>query len=105
MNDDDQVVVHVHIGTAVVATRSVVLFTEREKKKRCVQLFVVSCFLFLWALLSRTIKASGEVACAEEMMMRCCICTWRRRKEKKKIKRVSTSSCEAERGEKRGNRT
>ena len=28
MNDDDQVVVHVHIGTAVVATRSVVLFTE-----------------------------------------------------------------------------
>ena len=78
-------------GTAVIATRYVFFFTQKKKKTFCTTLCCVVFTVFV-ALLSRAIKASAEVACADEMMTRCCICTRRRKTKEVEVKLESSTA-------------
>ena len=64
-------------------------FFQKKKKENVLCCVVFTAFV---ALLSRAIKASAEVACADEMMTRCCICTRRRKTKEVEVKLESSTA-------------
>ena len=67
-------------------------FYKKKKKKTLFTTLCCVVFTVFVALLSRAIKASAEVACADEMMTRCCICTRRRKTKEVEVKLESSTA-------------
>ena len=82
-----------YISTWNSSDSNALCFFYKKKKKKT--LFTTLCcvvFTVFVALLSRAIKASAEVACADEMMTRCCICTRRRKTKEVEVKLESSTA-------------
>ena len=77
-------------GTAVIATRYVFFFTKK-KRKCCLQLFVVSCLLFLWLFCHGLLKHLPRLR-AQMRWWRDVVYTRRRKTKEVEVKLESSTA-------------